>query len=109
MQVFIYDSFAVLCECSVAQSVSECRLHERTQPPVANCQNSWRHGNEDNVGKSSNDQKKLSRRAAVVVEIVDRDNAGSPGCNEKHDESENHLEEQTMHKIGKVKLKDIET
>lgn len=86
--------------------MSKQRLDEGTKPSVANCQNNRRHGNEDDVGKSSNDQKKLGRRALVVVEVVDRDNAGPPRCNEEHDESQNHLEKHTEknHALNAVTL-----
>lgn len=60
---------------------------------MTKCQSRRRKGNEDNVGKTCNDQKKLSGGAAVVVEIADRDNAGPPGHDEQHYESKNHLEE----------------
>lgn len=85
-------------------SMSEHRLDERTQPPMADSQNSRWHGNEDDVGKTSNDEKKVSWGAAVVVEIVDRDNAGSPGCNEEHYESENHLEKHTKQRNREGKI-----
>lgn len=65
---------------------------------MTHCEDHRRHGNEDNVGKTSNDQEKLSRGASVVVKVVDRENAGSPRCNEKHDESENHLKKHTREK-----------
>lgn len=78
--------------CTWYLSVRECRLDERTQPAVAECQNNRGHCNEDDVGKTSNDQKILCRRAPVVVEIVDRDNASSPRYYEEHYESENHLQ-----------------
>lgn len=73
------------------QLVGKQRFEESPQTSVTDCQDSRRQGNEDNVGKASNDQQKLGRGALVVVEIVDRDDAGSPRCNEEHDESKNHL------------------
>lgn len=90
---------AVLCELHlqdfsrviVSLSVSEHGLDARPQSPVADCQNSRWHGDEDNVGKTSNDQKKICGGTRVVVEVVDRDNAGSPGRDEEHDESKDHL------------------
>lgn len=99
-------TFSASAECDVGQgSVSKQRLDEGTQPPVANCQDSRWHGNEDDVGKSSNDQKKLSRGASVVVEIVDRDNAGSPRCNEEHYESENHLEKHAWKELSETPMR----
>ena len=71
---------------------------------MSDSQNSRWHGNEDDVGKTSNDQKKVSWGAAVVVEIVDGDNAGSPGCNEEHYESENHLEKHMKQRKREGKL-----
>lgn len=68
-------------------SVGKKRFEESPQASMTDCQDSRRHGNEDNVGKASNHQQKLSRGALVVVEIVNRDDAGSPRCNEQHDES----------------------
>lgn len=59
---------------------------------MSDCQNRRRHGDKGNVGKSCNNQKILSRVATAVVEIVDGDDAGSPGCNEEHNECKDHLE-----------------
>lgn len=73
------------------RSAGKQRFEESPQASVADCQDSRRQGNENNVGKASNDQQKLSRGALVVVEIVDRDDAGSPRCDEEHDKSKNHL------------------
>lgn len=54
-----------------------------------------RQGDEDDVSKTSDDEQKLSRGATVVVEVVDGDNAGSPRCDEEHDECEDHLKKHT--------------
>lgn len=67
---------------------------------MTHCKDHRRHGNEDNVGKTSNDQKKLSRGPTVVVKVVDRENAGSPRCNEEHDEGEDHLEKHTRENVN---------
>ena len=81
--------------CPSAALVSEQRLDPWAEPPVTDCQNSRGHGNENYIGKARDDQKKIGWRAPVVVEVVDRDNAGSPGYNEEHDEGENHLKSHT--------------
>lgn len=84
--------------CTVAKipvphfrSVGKQRFEESPQASVTDCQDSRRQGNEDNVGKASDDQQKRGRGASVVVEIVDRNDAGSPRCNEEHDDAKNHL------------------
>lgn len=77
-----------------SRSVGEQRFEERPQTSVSDRQDNRRQGNEDNVGKASDDQQELGRGALVVVEVVDRDDAGSPGYNEEHDESKNHLGEE---------------
>lgn len=61
------------------------------QTPVSHRQNHWWQGDEDGVGKASNDQEEISRGAAVVVEVVDRNDAGSPRYNEEHNQTKNHL------------------
>lgn len=55
-------------------------------------QDNRRQGNEEGVGKASNDQQKPGRGALAVVEIVNREDAGSPRSNEEYDESKDHLE-----------------
>lgn len=73
------------------RSVGKQRFEESPQASVTDCQDSRRQGNEDNVGKASDDQQKLGRGALAVVEIVDRYDAGSPRCNEERDERKNDL------------------
>lgn len=72
-------------------SVSEQRFVEGSQASVTDCQDDRGKANEDSVGKASNDQQKLGRGASVVVEIIDREDAGSPRYNEENGESKNHL------------------
>lgn len=76
-----------------ASSVGEHRLDEHTQPPMAKRQNRRRQRKEGNVGEPSNDPKELCWGAAVVVEIGDGDDAGSPGRDEQDDKGKDHLEE----------------
>lgn len=72
-------------------SVHECGPDTRTKLPVADCQNDRWQGNEDDVGKTSNDHQIIGWGATVVVEVVDRDNAGPPWEDEEYYEGENHL------------------
>ena len=74
---------------SAVRSYETCK--KRTQAAVTNRQNNGRHGDEENVGKACNDQEELGRLTAVVVEVVDRYYAGSPGGDEEHNEGQNNL------------------
>lgn len=89
----------------VSQSLGENGLDEGAQPPVAHCQDHWRQGDKDDVGKTSDDEQKLRRGATVVVEVVDGDNAGSPRGDEEHDEGEDHLKKYTREiTIERIKI-----